>query len=1225
MARSCFTIPVSDVASAEQKITKYLQDNTKAKETVYNGKETVWQFGNSFVGCWYLKMEYRPSEVVIYGWISSWTSVELELAGFANRRIVSEAMKVIEKIKKELENSPQIPSSSQTPVLQKAIDAIIKEALGYDNAKQYEKAFELYLKAADLGSALAQNNVGYAYLFGEGIVQDYAKAVYWLEKSAAQNFAGAYNNLGLCYSNGLGVVQDKYKALECYQKAANLGSKKALENIEAIKKKFANNPQTSPSSHNPVDHKTADDFWNEGVQHYQNNRFNLALERFIKAAELGDARAQYQTGYMYLNGKGTARDYSKTIYWLEKSAAQNFVSALNTLGICYYNGYGVTKDPYKALEYYQKAAELGHENAKNSAEALKKELEQNPQTPPISQTPVELKTVDELITEALKYDKEKQYEKSLQLYLMAAMLGSALAQNNVGYAYLFGEGTAKDYANAVYWLKKSAAQNFAGAYNNLGLCYSNGFGVVQDKYKALECYQKAADLGSKKALENIEAIKKDLEKNPQTPPSSQPPVDQKTMDDLWNEGVQYYQNNRFDKALEIFTKAAELGSDKAQYQTGYMHMNGKGTAQNYSKAVYWLEKSAAQNFVSAFNTLGLCYYNGNGVAKDLYKALDYFEKAAALGHENAKDSAEKLKRYLELHPEIKKPLDDHPEIPQTPISQTSISPAEELNGLIGLDNVKQDVMEMVQLLEYQKKRKEQNKKTSPVSMHMVFTGNPGTGKTTVARIIAKMYYQLGLIEKPDIVEVDRSDLVAEYIGQTAGKTKKKIEEALGGVLFIDEAYTLVKKGSGNDYGQEAIDTLLKAMEDYRDRLMVIVAGYTEEMSQFINSNPGLKSRFKKVIHFEDYNAQQLCNIFYKLTESDEYTVDDDAKEVLSRHFEKVYRTKGSRFGNGRDVRNLYQDVLTKHVVRVSGENDMDSDNISKEDVEAAIDVKKKAENSALERLNEMVGLENVKKQVNELIRLAKYQKMCQMKNIKTAPVSMHMVFTGNPGTGKTTVARLIGEIYNEIGFLSTPDCIEVDRSMLVAEYIGQTAIKTKNVIDRAMGGVLFIDEAYTLANKGEKDFGQEAIDTLLKEMEDNRESLVVIVAGYMDEMQEFIDSNPGLKSRFTKKIHFDDYQASELEEIFTKLAKNYVISDEAQTELHRIFEMMYSNKTEHFGNGREVRNFYEKVISKLAYRISGLSEYSESDLTLITAEDVLAAEAEFMQNGDNNNKRHIGF
>ncbi|MDD6881551.1 MAG: AAA family ATPase, partial [Firmicutes bacterium] len=891
-----------------------------------------------------------------------------------------------EALKKELEQNPQTPPISQTPVELKTVDELITEALKYDKEKQYEKSLQLYLMAAMLGSALAQNNVGYSYLFGEGTAKDFANAVYWFEKSAAQNFAGAYNNLGLCYSNGFGVVQDKYKALECYQKAADLGSKKALENIEVIKKYLEKNPQTPPSSQPPVDQKTIDDLWNEGVQYYQNNRFDKALEIFTKAAELGSDKAQYQTGYMHMNGKGTAQDYSKAVYWMEKSAAQNFVSAFNALGLCYYNGNGVAKDLYKALDYFEKAAELGHENAKTSAEALKKELEQNPQTPP----------------------------------------------------------------------------------------------------------------------------------------SSQPPVDQKTIDDLWNEGVQYYQNNRFDKALEIFTKAAELGSDRAQYNTGYMYMNGLGTAQDYSKAVYWLEKSAAQNNAKAFDALAFCYHNGYGVAKDPYKALEYYQKAAELGHEDAKDNVEKTKRYLELHPEIKKPLDNHPEIPQTPISQSSISPVEELNGLIGLDNVKQDVMEMVQLLEYQKKRKEQNKKTSPVSMHMVFTGNPGTGKTTVARIIAKMYHQLGLLEKPDIVEVDRSDLVAEYIGQTAGKTKKKIEEALGGVLFIDEAYTLVKKGSGNDYGQEAIDTLLKAMEDYRDRLMVIVAGYTEEMSQFINSNPGLKSRFKKVLHFEDYNAQQLCNIFYKLTESDEYTVDDDAKEVLSRHFEKVYRTKGSRFGNGRDVRNLYQDVLTKHVVRVSGENDMDSDNISKEDVEAAIDVKKKAENSSLERLNEMVGLENVKKQVNELIRLAKYQKMCQMKNIKTAPVSMHMVFTGNPGTGKTTVARLIGEIYNEIGFLSTPDCVEVDRSMLVAEYIGQTAIKTKDVIDRAMGGVLFIDEAYTLANKGEKDFGQEAIDTLLKEMEDNRENLVVIVAGYIDEMQEFIDSNPGLKSRFTKKIHFDD-------------------------------------------------------------------------------------------------------
>ncbi|MCI6019230.1 MAG: AAA family ATPase [Clostridiales bacterium] len=1113
MARSCFSIPVSDAALARQSVTKYLQDNTKAKEVVYKGKETVWQFGNSFVGIWYLKFEFKPSEVVIYGWISSGFSArELELAGFSNRRIISEAMKVIEKIK-----------------------AILMTGYG--------------------------------------------------PKVTVQNSSG-----------------------------------------------------------------TIDALWQEGVQYYQKEKFDLALEKFVKAAQLGSAQAQYQAGYMYMMGKGTIKDYTKAVYWLEKSAAQNYVSAFNTLGICYFNGYGVAKDLYKALEYYEKAAALGHENAKISAAELKKILGDNPQTPhSVPPTTAEQKTIDAIINEASKYDKAKQYDKALECYQKAAELGNALAQNNVGYAYVYGEGTAKDYTKAIYWLEKSAAQNFSGAYNNLGICYSNGYGVAQDKYKALEYYQKAADLGNKKALENAEVLKKYLESNsktqhfvPQTPAepktidtlwrllnqwATRESADPKTIDTLWQEGVQYYQKEKFDLAMEKFVKAAQLGSAQAQYQAGYMYMIGKGIIKDYTKAVYWLEKSAAQNFVSAFNSLGICYCNGYGVTKDFYKALEYYQKAAALGHENAKNSAETLIKYLENHPEIKKTPDDRSAISQTSISQTSISPVEELEGMIGLEHAKQDLKEMIQLLEYQKKRKEQNKKTSPVSMHMVFTGNPGTGKTTVARIIAKMYHQLGLLEKAEVVEVSRADLVAEYIGQTAVKTQKKIEEALGGVLFIDEAYTLVKQGSPKDYGQEAIDTLLKAMEDYRDRLMVIVAGYTEEMSQFINSNPGLKSRFKKVLHFDDYNAEQLCKIFYKFTESDEYSVDDAGKEILTRHFEKVYRNKGSKFGNARDVRNFYQDVLTKHVVRVSGESGVNSDIISKEDIEAAINVKKKTESNALERLNEMVGLENVKKQVNELIRLIKYQKICQMKNIKTEPVSMHMVFTGNPGTGKTTVARLIGEICNEIGFLPTPDCIEADRSMLVAEYVGHTALKTKNVIDRALGGVLFIDEAYTLANKGARDFGQEAIDTLLKEMEDHRESLVVIVAGYIDEMQVFIDSNPGLKSRFTRKIHFDDYRADELEEIFTKLAKDYVISDEAQTELHRIFEMMYSNKAEHFGNGREVRNFYEKVISKLAYRISGLSAYSERDLTLITAEDVLAAEAEYMENSDdgNNNKRRIGF
>ncbi|MCL2603555.1 MAG: tetratricopeptide repeat protein [Defluviitaleaceae bacterium] len=265
---------------------------------------------------------------------------------------------------------------------------------------------------------------------------------------------------------------------------------------------------------------------------------------------------------------------------------------------------------------------------------------------------------------------------------------------------------------------------------------------------------------------------------------------------------------------------------------------------------------------------------------------------------------------------------------------------------------------------------------------------------------------------------------------------------------------------------------------------------------------------------------------------------------------------------------------------------------------------------ALDKLNGLIGLGRVKEEVNTVINLLKIKKMREKAGVSTAAMSLHMVFSGNPGTGKTTVARILGDLYRNLGVLSKGQLIEVDRSGLVGQYIGETALKTLEVVETAMGGILFIDEAYALASaKGVSghDFGQEAIDTLLKAMEDNRDNLIVIAAGYEKEMETFLQANPGMQSRFNTFIHFDDYSAEELYAIFMNLVKSnsYTCTDEVKTHLTDYFINMYANRKDNFANGREVRNTFENMIKRQANRLAKLSDISESDLYGIKAEDII--------------------
>ena len=266
---------------------------------------------------------------------------------------------------------------------------------------------------------------------------------------------------------------------------------------------------------------------------------------------------------------------------------------------------------------------------------------------------------------------------------------------------------------------------------------------------------------------------------------------------------------------------------------------------------------------------------------------------------------------------------------------------------------------------------------------------------------------------------------------------------------------------------------------------------------------------------------------------------------------------------------------------------------------------KEPEKSGMEELHELIGLKTVKHDVEEMVGLAKVRKMREEKGMKQVPVSLHLVFSGNPGTGKTTVARILAKLYKEIGILSTGQLIETDRSGLVAGYVGQTAIKTSQKIEEAMGGVLFIDEAYALNQEGEN-FGQEAIDTILKAMEDHRDKFIVIVAGYTELMKSFVESNPGLRSRFNKFFEFPDYTVEELQAIFMMQCKKYQykLTDEAEAAIRDEITRMEAEKGENFANAREVRNLFEKIITNQASRVADLENVDEDVLTTITMEDL---------------------
>ncbi len=549
--------------------------------------------------------------------------------------------------------------------------------------------------------------------------------------------------------------------------------------------------------------------------------------------------------------------------------------------------------------------------------------------------------------------------------------------------------------------------------------------------------------------------------------------------------------------------------------------------------------------------------------------------------------------------------------------ENAASAYDRLQNMVGLKAVKEQIDEIIVADIVEKERKKRIGGDYKLStMHMIFAGNPGTAKTTVAKLFAQIAKEKGVLKSGAFVEYKCNGI----IGNGSVTLSEAFAMAKGGVLFIDEAYSM---GS--------VITLLQEMENHRDEVIVILAGYNDSMRQFLGRNDGLKSRIPYWINFPDYDADELTEIFKNMLSDRGFSATEDAVKEVHYIFDKKINV--DNFGNGRFVRNLIDDSIKRQSLRLMEANGdaavVSQDElfkITKDDIrdrnEIAESGHERENGTAMKELNSMIGLTSVKKVIRKAVANFKMNKKLMDMGMTGNKASLHMVFTGNPGTAKTTVARLFAEILKDEKVLSTGKFVEVGRADLVGQYVGHTAPKVKKRFKEAKGGVLFIDEAYSLCDSREGGFGDEAITTIVNEMENHRDDVIVIFAGYPAEMEEFLDRNSGLRSRIAFHIEFEDYTTDELCYITRLKVSNMgmTITDAAMDKLRGIYEE--ARKSTDFGNGRFVRKMLEEAEMNIAERLMDVEESELSKELLTTIEECDISEPDLKRCEE---KCNIGF